>query len=63
MESNAAFLISQAIAALIKVEAMRCANIAALAPDKQLPYSEADILKVIDEYGIGHNCALTTLGR
>ena len=45
----------------VRLEAMRTANLVALATGKPPKYGESEILKVIEETGIHHNAVFTTI--
>ena len=60
-EQRAAFLNSQVASALIVAAGMTADNARAVYARDKLPYTGKQFEALIDNYGIGHNAALTTL--
>lgn len=56
--TQAAYLISQAVSAMIEAIGMAAAN--SQFPEDQ-PYGELNFVELIDKYGLGHNDAIKTL--
>jgi hypothetical protein len=57
-KTQAAYLISQAVAAIIEAMGMQAAN--SQFPEDQ-PHLEKDFLSLLDKYGLHHNDAIGTL--
>ncbi len=58
-DQKAAYVHAQATAAQIHLAAMFAANTEREAQGKALAYDEAAFMKLIDDYGLGHNTLMT----
>jgi len=61
MKEPGAFLISQSVCAMIKALGMHAENEQRKHRGKSMAYVEEHFIELIDEHGIGHNDAITTL--
>ena len=61
-EQQAAYVIAQAIAASIELEAMKAANWMREMQGHTIAYGEEDFYALILKYGLSHNQVLTTFG-
>lgn len=59
-EQSAAYVYAQAVSALATIEAMKAENEVKRAQGKQLLYTAADFMHVIDRYGLHHNAVIST---
>lgn len=59
-EQKAAYVYSQAIAALIELKSMEAANYERAREGLSLAYGEDQLYSLIDKYGLGHNAVLST---
>ena len=60
---RAAYIFSQSVAALAKIEGMKAENMQRAAVGECMAYSDGDFFRVIEEYGIGHNTVVEYLRK
>lgn len=58
-EQKAAYIFSEAVSALTRIEGMRAENMQRAHRNESMAYVEDDFVKVGREYFIGHNAALS----
>jgi len=61
--SKAAFILSQSVAALAKIEGMKAENMQREALGQSMAYSDDAFFNVIQEYGIDHNSVIAYLNN
>ena len=61
-EQKAAYIFSQSVAALAKIEGMKALNMHREARNESMAYTDGDFFDVIDEYQLGHNNIMEIIG-